>query len=288
MLNKAKLLFVICICLGLSMVAQAQQAMMSPPKVLFITREVVKPGKGAAHEKWEAGWPRAFAKANWPTHYIAASALTGEPRAIFLVGYDSMAAWEQDNAAVEKNTALSAEMMALADKDGDFLKELTNGVFTYMPELSYNPDMSIAGARYFGIFIVNVKPGHGDHFVEARKIAKEAHEKAKLGDHYAVYHATAGISSGRYLVFLPMKSLTELDQFPILHGKAYKDAMGEENQKKMMDFEAQGEESAEMQIFAFSPKMSYPAKDWVDADPAFWSPKPEAAKPAEKQEPKKK
>jgi hypothetical protein len=37
-------------------------------KVLQIFREQVKPGKGAAHETVEAGWPKAFAKAKWPTH----------------------------------------------------------------------------------------------------------------------------------------------------------------------------------------------------------------------------
>ena len=175
----------------------------------------------------------------------------------------------------------------MADKDGDFLTGLTNGVFTYMPDLSYNPDIPVAGQRYFGIFIIDVKPGHDDHFKEARKIAKEAHEKAKLGDHFAVYHATAGPSSGRYLVFYPMKSLAELDQFDEVHGKAYKDAMGEDGQKKMAEFAMQGQEHAELQILVFSPKMSYPPKQWVDGDPEFWSPKPApAARPVPKKEPK--
>ena len=284
-MRKFLLSSVLCFCLGAAWIAQAQQPMLTPPKVLVIGREVLKTGKAAVHEKWEAGWPRAFAKAKSPTHYIAASSLTGEGRVLFLAGFDSMAAWEKDNQFNSQNAALSAELAVLAEKDGDYLQENRTAVFTYMPELSYNADtIPVAGARYFLIYSVEVKPGHGDHFVATRKLAREAHEKAGLTDHYAVYHLAAGRSSGLYLIFVPMKSLAEMDQFPAMHGKAYQDALGEDGQKKMDDFAAQGAESIEPQLFAFSPKMSYVGKDWIDADPGFWAPKP-APKPAAKKAP---
>ncbi len=95
-------------CLGSVLLAQAQQVMLTPPKVLVITREVLKPGKGAAHEKWETGWPRAFAKAKWPTRYLAVSSMTGENRALYMSGYESLAAWEADTRAIEQNAVLSA------------------------------------------------------------------------------------------------------------------------------------------------------------------------------------
>src|SRR5713226_4695032 len=134
------ILSALAVCLGAAAAAQpqqaqAQQTMMSPPKVLVIGREVVKTGKGAAHEKWEAGWPRAYAKAKWPVNYLAISSMTGEGRALYLGGYESMAAWESDLAAQGKNAALSAETQALTEKDGEFLTENRTAVFTYMPEL---------------------------------------------------------------------------------------------------------------------------------------------------------
>ncbi len=283
-MKRVVLLSVLCLCLGAASLAQAQQAMMTPPKVLVISRELLKTGKGAVHEKWEAGWPRAFAKAKAPVHYIAASSLTGEGRVLFLSAYDSIAAWEKEIQDTGKNAALSAELEMLADKDGEYLKELRTAVFTYMPDLSYNTDVPVAGTRYFFIFSQTVKPGHGDHFNEVRKIARAAHEKAGLTDHYAVYHAVAGTPGDLYLIFIPMKSLAEMDQFAAVHGKAYQEALGEEGQKKMADFAAQGLESSEGQVFMFSPKMSYPFQEWIDADPDFWKPAP-AAKPAAKKAP---
>lgn len=275
---------VFCICLGSTWLAQAQQAMMSPPNVLVIGREVIKPGKGAIHEKWEAGWPKAFAKANWSQHYLAMSSMTGQGRALYLTGYESMAAWEKDFQAIGKNAALTAELDMLAAKDGEYLEELRTATFAYMPELSYKPDVPVAGTRYFLIVSIQLKPGHGDHFVATRKLAREAHEKAGLADHFAVYRLTAGRSSDFYLIFIPMKSLAEMDAFSTVHGKAYQEALGEDGQKKMSDFSAQGVESTELQLFALSPKMSYVSKEWMDADPDFWKPAP-VVKPAAKKAP---
>jgi hypothetical protein len=288
-MRKLILLPVLVLCvLAVVAIAQAEDAMMKPPKVLTMTREVLKTGKAAAHEKWEAGWPRMFAKANWPTHYMAMSAITGEPRVLFFTGFESMEDWAKESQAQDKNAAMAAEQATLADKDGDYLTGLTNVVFTYMPELSYHPEVTVAGTRYFATVVFHVKRGHDDHFVEVRKVALAAHEKAGLGDHYAVYHVVAGGAAGTYVIFLPLKSLAELDAFPTVHGKAYKDALGEDGQKKLDDFDSQGLESSETQIFSISPSMSYPSKDWVQADPEFWGRKPAApAKAAGKTETEK-
>jgi hypothetical protein len=284
-MKRAAMLWCAAVCLVWAMVAQAQETMMGPPKVLVIQREMLKPGKAPAHAKWEAGWPRAFSKANWPTHYIAATGLTGQPRALFFVGFDSLAAWEADNAAVEKDKALSAELDTLLEKDGDYLSESRQAVFSYMDELSYHPQVPVAGTRYFRVYTIHVKPGHGQHFEEVRKIARAAHEKAGLQDHYAVFSTIAGAPTGTYLLFVPMKSLSEIDEFGTVHGKAYKDALGEDGQKKLEEFEREAVESMESNILALAPEMSYPRKEWVDAD-KFWAPSA-AAKPAAKKADKK-
>ena len=283
-IGKGIIASILVLCLAGTAAAQTQNAPSGPPKVLVIVREVVKLGQVSAHEKWEAGWPRAFGNANWPVHYLAASSLSGEPRALFMVGYESEEAWAKDNQATRQNTALTAQLDALALKDADFLKEARTSVFTYMPDISYKPDVEIATMRYFRIVAIQLKPGHNDHFVEVRKLVRAAHEKANLKDHFAVYHLSQGGSTGMYLIFLPLKSLAEDDQFDAMHGADYKAALGEDGQKQVADFNMQGVESVESNVFEFSPKMSYPPKAWVDADPAFWGAK---AAPADEKKPKK-
>ncbi len=289
-MRRSTMLLAVGVCLAGAALGHAQETMMSPPKVLAITREVVKPGKTAEHTNWEAGWPQAFAKANWPVNYVALSSLTGEPRALFLTGYDSMEAWEKDGLAQQKDAELTAEEDRLSTTDGEYLTGLSQAVAVYKPELSYHPDVPVAGTRYFMITTVRVKPGQGDHFTDVRKLIKAAHEKANLSDHFAVYHVAIGAPGGTYLIFAPLKSATELDQTETIHGQAYKDALGDEGRRQIADFGNQGLEGTEAQLFVFSPKMSYVSKDWVAADSDFWTPKPvvsASAKPAKK-EPKKK
>jgi hypothetical protein len=257
--------------------AQAQEK-MTPPKILVITREVEKLGKGAAHEKLESTWAAAFKKAH-AAPYLAVTAMTGEHRALFISAYDSIAAWEKDNNAQLANATFQAENESLSAKDADLISESTTGVYTYMPEISYPLTESLATSRYFLISVIDVKPGHGDHFVEIRKLIKAAHEKAGLSDHFAVYHRSLGGPSTRYLIFVPVKSLAELDQSSAVHGKAYHAALGEEGQKKIDEFNMQGLASTEANIFSFNPKMSNTSKDWIDSDPGFWAPKSAATKP---------
>lgn len=285
MKNKFALFVATAVCAGLVASASAQQTMLTPPKVLVIAREVVKTGKSAPHQKWEAGWPHAFGKANWPVHYLAAFAITGEARVLFMTGYESLAAWEEDTMNAGKNAALSAELSMLAEKDGEYITESKTAVFTYMPELSYQAELPLAGVRGFSIASIHVKPGHGKHFEEVRKLIRAAHEKAGLAEHYSVYQVRAGAPVGLYLIFIPIKSLAEGDQAEALHGKSYHDALGEDGQKAVMEFQQQGVESADVEFFAFSPKMSYLSKEWIDSDKDFWSPKPAMAmKPMAKKE----
>jgi uncharacterized protein involved in type VI secretion and phage assembly len=80
-----------------------------------------------------------------------------------------------------------------------------------------------------------------------------------------------------YLMFQPLKSLAEVDAFPQTHGQAYRDAIGDAGRKKLAELFASGIVSAETNIFAFNPKMSYVANETAAADPDFWTPKPKPA-----------
>src|SRR6185437_3477884 len=123
--------------LSLAVAQEAPEGTTPPPKVLLIDREFTKPGKsGAVHEKSESAFVQAFARAKWPTHYFAATSLTGKNRTLFFVGYESFEAWEKDAMAQQMNSTLSAATDRAALADGDLLTETDAGVFTYQEEQS--------------------------------------------------------------------------------------------------------------------------------------------------------
>jgi hypothetical protein len=195
--------------------------------------------------------------------------------------YESFAAVETDQQSVGKNPTLAKELDRLATADGDVLTE-TRGVYArYRPELSYKPEVEIGKMRYLSFTIITLKPGNDSAYADTRKMVVDAHVKAGLEDHFAMYEVVSGMPLPAYLIVIPMRSLAEVDTFKEIHdGKAYRDAIGEPGRQQMREFAKGGIVSAENRLFAFSPKMSYPAAEWVASDPEFWKPKVvTAAKP---------
>ncbi|MBA3317152.1 MAG: hypothetical protein H0T50_03560, partial [Gemmatimonadales bacterium] len=260
-------------------VAAGQEAAssQSPPKVLQIFVESVKPGKGAAHEKVEIGWPAAFRKAKWPTHYLAVTSMSGPGEAWYLTGHESYAALETDNRNVEKTPALSKELERLSQVDGELLSGTRGLLASYRPDLSYRPNIDIAQMRYFALTIITLKPGYDSAYADVRKLVNAGHEKVNMDEHWAMYQVTSGMAGSTYLLFITMKSLQEADLAQESHGKPYQDALGESGRQQLRDFARNAMATSETKLFAFSPKMSYPSPEWVARDPQFWAPKPVAA-----------
>jgi hypothetical protein len=266
----------------------AQEAPMGPPPIAQIYREVVKPGKVPAHEKLETEWTRALANAKFPVNFIAISSLTGPAEAWFLSGYASWAEYEKINNEINGSAAVAAVFARYFPQEADMLADWRGMVARFRDDLSYLPGKEPLGTmRYFSITRTQIRPGHVGEFEEARKMIKAAHEKAKLSDGFVIYEVTSGAPAGTFLTFVARKSLAEIDQGAQIHGADYMAALGGDSaQKKLAALASSGTINAETNQFAFSPAMSYPSKETVAADPAFWTPKPAMAAP-KKPEPKK-
>jgi hypothetical protein len=264
----------IVLCAGVVAVAQeSSEATMPPPKVLVVQREFLKPGKGGStHEKTESAFVQAFTRAKWPTHYFAVSAMTGKPRVLFLIGFDSFESWEKDDAATAKNKTLSAALGRAITADSDLLSDADQTVLVYNDDQSLNSAVDIAHMRYFEISLYRVRAGHRQEWEELVKLVKSAYEK--IPDmHWAEFDAMYGQQGSTHVVFFPMKSLKEVDE-GFARDKQFVSAMGEDGMKKLGELESSAVEFTQMNLFQFSPSMSYPRDEWIKADPDFWKPKP--------------
>jgi hypothetical protein len=256
----------------------AAQEMPGPPKVLVIQREMLKPGRaGNTHLKTESAFVQAMTAAKWPTHYFAAESLSGLSRALFLIGYPSFAAWEKDNADQAKNATLTAAFDRATLADGEQLTEFSSGVFVYNEEGSLRANVDIAHMRYFEISQFRVRPGHEKDWVELVKMYRSGYDKAVPNGHWAIFDSMYGSENGGlHLVINPMRSLAEVDE-SMGDSKKFEAAMGENGMKKLSELSAACIESSQTNLFQFNPKMSYPAEEWIKADPDFWKPTMTAA-----------
>jgi len=272
-----------CLIAGcVSVVAQEHSEGKLPPKVLSVTREWTKPGKnGTAHEKTESAFVQAMTRAKWPTHYLAVDSLSGKPRSLFFTPYDSFEAWEKDAKATEKNTGFAAELDRANLADGDMLAGVDQSLLMFREELSLRPKVDIPHMRYFEISRFHVKQGHDKDWEALVKMYQTGFEK--ISDvHWATYQVQYGQEDGTYIIFNPMKTAAEIDR-GFGDFMKFTAAMGEDGMKKLADLTAATVDSSETNLFAFNPRMSYVAEDWIKADPEFWKPKPTAAaKPAKK------
>jgi hypothetical protein len=251
----------------------AAQEVQPPPKVLVIIREFLKPGKaGAVHEKAEAAFVQAFAKAKSNSHYLAMNSMTGKPRSLFLSGYDSFESWEKDGKAVEKNASLSSALDRASVADGDLLDSSDQAAFSYREDFSFHAPVEIAKMRYFEIAVFRVKPGREAEWNEGTKLVMAASQKSTPDAHWACYESFYGAPGNTFLFITPYKSAAEVDQ-SILKNKGFAEAMGESGMKKLSELSAASIESMETNLFAFSPRMSYVPDEWIKLDPDYWKPK---------------
>jgi hypothetical protein len=252
------------LALASSLAAQA----MAPPPYLQIFQEGIKVGRAGAHPAVESGWPRAFAKAKIPNHYIGMTTVYGPPEAWFSGGARSIAEIEEQNQAIEKAPGLSRELDRLSQADAANLSGYRAVLARYHPELSNGPDINPAEMRIWEILIFTVRPGHEGNFYEGAKLYRSMVEGAKVTFPWAVYEVMYGMPGPVFLVFLPHKTLAEIDPAtgPMA---ALEKTMNPETMKKLGDL-AEGYSSVESRIFAVSPEMSYPRPEWVAQDPAFW------------------
>jgi hypothetical protein len=265
-------LFLSSLPLALTASLHPQQQAHSPPPFLQIFQEEIKPGRAGLHPAVESGWPRAFAKAKIQNHYIAMTTLYGPPEAWFCAGVRSIADIQDQNQAIEKAPGLSKELDRLAQADAANLAGYRAVLARYRPELSNEPNIDPAEMRVWEILIFTVKPGHEGDFYQGAKLYQSIVQNAKASAPWATFEVMSGMPGPVYLVFVPHKTLAEID--PTTGPMAAIEKSIDEATMKKFAAASEGYSSVESRVFAVSPEMSYPRPEWVTQDPEFWGRKP--------------
>lgn len=247
-------------------IAGASHVLAQEPSLyLKIVREDIKSGKAAAHEKSEMAFVRAFSKSKYP-NYVAWEAMTGPSQAWFLERYDSYAAIEAASN-ISNSEPMNSTLGQLDEVDGALRTGERNMIARYQKDLSYTPvSANLAKVRYIRVATQRIRPGHAAEFAEMRKMLNDAFEKSGSKQRRAVYSVAYGVPAGTYIILAGMESLKALDEVGTL-------SLGERYTKLSQDTII----SNEATLFVVNPKMSYPPKEYIAADPDFWAPKPRTA-----------
>jgi hypothetical protein len=254
-----------------------------PPPVLTITREEIKPGHMAAHEKLNAAFISAVSRTPSESRWLGLVPVSGdENTTLFLSAFGNFAQAETQRKADEDlftNAAFKSEIEALDKQAADVHAAQRTTFARYRPDLSFHPATmeEVAQSRYFGITTVRVKYNRMPDYIEYVKAVNAAREKAGLPIKLAAYQVTSGAQAGTFVYFRPLKSLkTWDDDYAAMAGteKAMTDAYGgEEAARKVRLQGADLVVVADNAVYAMNPKISRPAPEFAKYDLAFWAPK---------------
>lgn len=248
----------------------------TPPQVLRIIRQTIKPGAAAEHEKIGANVARGVARAKYPANFLALSSMSGEPETWILESHDSFASVEAASTFVENTPAVKWWLGQSEAQSSASLAGVRRLLAIYRPDLSYRGDQfaqNMPQMRYISVVLVRLLPARDSEFAEAVRLVKGAYEKSASDQPLVIYQVISGAPGPSYLFFAPMASLKAMDDAPA-RGKAMREALGEDNAAKALKTSADVTAASESFLFALNPRLSYVSKEFAAADPDFWTPKP--------------
>jgi len=252
--------------------ALAQSPFTPPPRILQIFREMPRPGKEVDYFRNEVDVVAGLARLNFPRAFLGLNAATGVNDVWVLSGFDNYTDLQQLSADIAKNPALGEAIDKIAASKDGLLNEGRTILAHYREDMSQGRGLSGPRPRFFSITVVTVRPGYERDYAEMWRISHAGHQRAGLTDIHSVYDVSTGMQDGTFLIFTPAGSLEEAGTSRITHGRRFDEALGAQAAARMHELMRTAVLSSETNIFAIHPGISFPAKEWVDADPDFWKP----------------
>lgn len=240
-----------------------------PDRILSITREMTKLGKGAAHAANEAAWGRAIGSS--PIGWMAMRSVTGPAEVWFMSGYPSFEAMQKAGDALDADAAKSRGDSLYSVRDADFVNDSRTITASLRPELSYRTDqVSPAAMRYMQVTTVRVRPGHEADFTTVGKAYVAAYTKANVDEPFVIYEVMAGMPGPTYLILVPSRGMEIMDR-DMAAQPAVMQAMSDP--AGMTKAWTDAVLSIENNVFRISPRMSNLSAEFRASDPAFWNSK---------------
>lgn len=269
-----------CFAFAGSLAAQTQAPAISPPNILSIESDDIKAYETAPYDKVAAEYPAVSEQYKDDVHYLAIESMSGPPRAMYLLRFDSFEEMQKETEKFMGNAAMHAKFSALDAREAPYVSEVHNTVWHYRPDLSNNVEgADIPHSHYWETIIFHMHPGHDQQFDELTKLYRDASLKSGQNIPWATFESMMGAQDA-YLIMVPMTSLKDEDT-GLAHQKDFMAALGKDGAQQMDKLNFEGVASVEDNIWMVNPASSYVEKSWVEGDPKYWAPKP-AAKPAPK------
>lgn len=248
----------------------AQAPPPARPPVIFVAREVVKPGHDAMHLRHEAAWAAAMVRAGVKTPTLGMVSTSGVSEAWWLLPFASNDVMGKEQAALAGGPA-AAVMEKFSAADAAHIDSWRSMTLALRPELSKGAPANIALSRGMQVTTWRIRPGHDPQFVEVTNLYASLAQRANVPVAFATYEVAAGGTWGTFLSFAAVRDAADFDRMQAEGQKIFGGATPEEL-ARLNQFLRESVVSVETNRFAFDPNISTAPAEFMAQDPGFWTP----------------
>jgi hypothetical protein len=267
------IVFAICLFSPRAARAQANQALnvaSQPPEILNIVHQQFVPGKDASYEELLAAIARNYDRARTPVYWLGGPSLSGPSGAICLNFFDTFADMEATADALGKSNAAHPEWVPMQQRLLTFVSSETNEVAVRRDGIGYRAaSIDFSKARILRVASIHVRQGYEEEFAEAMRDLSAAYASLNADAPWVTYEVNAGAPSTTFVIFMPMRSLKEMDDY-IARTKALHDAEGPTVDSRLREIARNAYISWDSELYFIDAASSHVSDDFAAGDPGFW------------------
>lgn len=256
-----------------SLRAQSNQASRlpgEPPKILNIARQQLIPGKAGAYSELLKRIGVEYSRRGIPVYWYGSQSFTGALGTLDLNFFDSFADMQAMNDALSKAIIANPALAQMQEQLLTYTSSVSNAFAVRRDDLGYRWDaIDFSKARVLRVATIQVRQGHEAEFAEAIHGLRAAYARLNATAYWATYQVTAGAPSSTFVIFLPMHSLDEMDDY-INRLAALPEAEGPGVAGQLQQIARDAYRSWDSELFSVSPSQSHMPADFAASDPAFW------------------
>jgi hypothetical protein len=239
----------------------------TPPVVIRIYRASPRVGHESLAQQAGGGFATVSDRYGTADFWVGGTSISGRAEVVWLEGFPSHAAVEQQTAALMGR----AGFLAASDSAWRSIAAHLDGsdvLWTFhRPDLGYRPAWVTPAARVLQIITFRVKPGMEADYEAVLKTFARAYADAAVDLPWTVYQVSNGMPGPAYLMMIPMASLAKLDLDMTSMGTV---ASKVPDMNALMAQWARSGNSVGANLYALTPSLSRPPADFTRAGGGWW------------------
>lgn len=245
------------------------QTTLTPPKMVQVVCETVKPGMGVAHNRYEERWARAIEAVKGVTvSSLAVQSTTGAPASCWLTAASSYEQLGKIDKGLMADPTYARAFPDLTAGDAQYVADTRTYIAILRPDLSGGemPNVLTRRAMMWGDW--RIRPGQEALFEASAKAYRAAMERAGVKPDFRIYQVAQGTPNPTFWIFTSRADMAGFDA-DLADDAKIGAAFTAEDRKLFDELFSKAVVSVASNLWTYSPSQSSLTAEQRGTDP-FW------------------